>query len=135
MHHATRNALASIGIVMLAGMAACGDARAPLAQDVSTGLSDRADPDRGRRLMMEKGCVACHVVPRVRAPIARVGPSLNNMGRQAYVNGLLANTPANLIRWLMDPPAVNPRTAMPNVGLTQTEAEDIAAFLYALPDG
>lgn len=83
---------------------------------------------------MEKGCVACHVVPRVRAPIARVGPSLNNMGRQAYVNGLLPNTPANLIRWLMDPPGVNPRTAMPNVGLTLSEAEDIAAFLYALPD-
>ena len=34
-----------------------------------------------------------------------------------------------MVRWLMDPPAVNPRTAMPDTGLRQADAEAIAAYL------
>lgn len=96
--------------------------------------SDRADPDRGRRLIAERGCTACHTVPGVSGPASRVGPPLGNMARQAYVAGLLPNTPENLVRWLMDPPAVNPRTAMPDTGLQRADAEDIAAYLMRRAD-
>lgn len=68
-------------------------------------------------------------MPGVSAPPSRIGPKLDNMARQGYVAGLLPNTPDNLVRWLMDPPAINPRTAMPNTGLQRAQAEDIAAFL------
>ena len=134
MHVPTRPTLLSLSLIAVACLAACDDAPSPLVRDDATvALLKRADPDRGRQLIVEKGCVACHVVPQVPSPVSNVGPALDNVGRQAYLSGLLPNTPANLVRWLLDPPAVNPRTAMPNVGLTRTQAEDVAAFLITLP--
>ncbi len=42
-------------------------------------------------------------------------------------------TPETLTDWLRDPAALKPGTPMPSVGLTEAEAEAIAAFLYAQP--
>jgi cytochrome c1 len=49
------------------------------------------------------------------------------------VGGVLPNTPENLMKWIQNAPAVDPLTAMPNVGVTQMDARDIAAYLYAGP--
>lgn len=129
-HHASI-LLAFATLIMLGG---CGEDRPPLAPLGHTGqLPGDADPARGRRLISEHGCIACHVVPGVRGPASRVGPRLDNVAGQAYLSGVLPNTPENLVRWLMDPPAINPRTAMPDTGLRTADAEDIAAFLLSLP--
>jgi cytochrome c1 len=48
------------------------------------------------------------------------------------IAGELPNTPENLVRWLRNPPGVEPGTAMPNLGLSQTQAQDIAAYLDSL---
>lgn len=123
-------ALAAISL-----LGACQDDEPPLfPADATGGLRLHADADRGRRLIAERGCTACHTVPGVSGPASRVGPPLGAMARQAYVAGLLPNTPENLVRWLMDPPAVNPRTAMPDTGLQRAQAEDIAAFLMRRAD-
>jgi cytochrome c len=45
---------------------------------------------------------------------------------------VLVNTPENMRRWLKDPPAVDPKTAMPNVGASDEDIRDLAAFLYTL---
>jgi cytochrome c len=45
---------------------------------------------------------------------------------------VLPNTPANMLKWLHDPPAVDSLTAMPNVGVTPADARHIAAYLYTL---
>ncbi|MDH0681467.1 c-type cytochrome [Achromobacter animicus] len=125
--------LPALAAMLLLG--ACQEDKPPLfPADAAGGLRERADPDRGRRLIAEHGCTACHTVPGVSGPASRVGPPLGNMARQAYVAGLLPNTPENLVRWLMDPPAVNPRTAMPDTGLQQADAEDIAAYLMQRAD-
>lgn len=125
--------LPALAAMLLLG--ACQDDKRPLfPADAAGGLREGADPDRGRRLIAERGCTACHTVPGVSGPPSRVGPPLGNMARQAYVAGLLPNTPENLVRWLMDPPAVNPRTAMPGTGLQQADAEDIAAYLVRRAD-
>jgi cytochrome c1 len=42
----------------------------------------------------------------------------------------LPNTPDNLVRWLRDPQAVSPQTIMPDLGLGEPQARDIAAYLY-----
>ncbi|WP_254598486.1 c-type cytochrome [Achromobacter piechaudii] len=126
--------LIMLGVAALSLLAACGEEREPLAQGLSaSALPQDADSARGRALVVSRGCLACHAIPTVRGPSSAVGPPLGEIGSQAYLTGLLPNTPANLVRWLMDPPAINPRTAMPNVGLTQTEAQDIAAFLLSQP--
>jgi cytochrome c1 len=48
------------------------------------------------------------------------------------VAGELPNTPQNLVRWLENPPVIEPGTAMPNLGLSEQQARDIAAYLYTI---
>jgi cytochrome c1 len=65
-------------------------------------------------------------------PGNNVGPPLDRIATRGYIAGVLANTPQNMVRWLRDPPAVDARTAMPDLGLSEAEARDIAAYLYTL---
>lgn len=88
----------------------------------------------GRVLIAQKGCGGCHIVPGVRSATGRIGPSLEGVGaRQRIAGGAVAITgPEDLTAWLLDPPALKPGTAMPNVGLTPEEAANITAYLLLL---
>jgi cytochrome c2 len=86
----------------------------------------------GERAIYNRGCGACHVIPGVRAARGVVGQSLLEFSQRTFIAGELPNTPDNLVRWLMDPPAVRPATAMPNLGIGTDEARDMAAYLYSL---
>lgn len=90
------------------------------------------DAARGRELMMDYGCGACHRIPGVTNAGTMVGPPLDDYAQRGYVAGLLPNRAANLIAWLRDPPAVNPGTAMPDLGIGDEEALHMAAYLYTL---
>ena len=92
----------------------------------------RADPERGRVLIADYGCHACHRIPGVRQASGSVGPPLDGFGRRAYIAGILPNRPMLLTWWLRDPPALDPRTAMPALGLSEPEARHMAAYLYTL---
>jgi cytochrome c2 len=89
------------------------------------------DPQRGREAIAAHGCGACHHIPGVREARGRVGPKLEGLREQIYIGGVLPNEPESLIRWIQDPPLHSPRTAMPNLGVTEQEARDIAAYLYS----
>ena len=117
---------------MLATLAACGEPQVPLAAPGQPGALPGADIARGRARIAEYGCVSCHAIPGVRGPGARVGPPLDHLASRAYLAGVLPNTPANLVRWLRDPPSVSSHTAMPNAGLSEADARDIAAYLLTL---
>jgi cytochrome c len=82
--------------------------------------------------MQSSGCAACHVIPGIRRPRGVVGPTLDAFAARSYIAGMLPNTPPNLVRWMIDPPAVTPGTAMPALGLNEAQAQDIAAYLYTL---
>ena len=90
------------------------------------------DPDRGETAINTYGCAACHTIPGVHGANALVGPPLTQFGSRTYVAGVLQNTPDNLVRWIQDPPAINPHTAMPNLHVTPSDARDIATYLYTL---
>jgi cytochrome c len=89
-------------------------------------------PEFGQALIAEYGCTACHAVPGVGALSGTVGPTLAGFGARAYIAGRLPNRPTKLMLWLLDPPSIDPGTAMPGLGLTEVEARDIAAYLYTL---
>lgn len=91
-----------------------------------------ADSGTGGALIVQFGCGACHRVPGIRGAIGLVGPPLDAWGRRTYVAGRVGNTPENLVRWLLDPPSIDPETAMPNLGLSEAEARHVAAYLYTL---
>lgn len=91
-----------------------------------------AQPDRGPALIEAYGCGSCHTVPGVENARGTVGPPLSQFGRRAYIAGTLHNDPENLILWLRKPQSVLPGNAMPDTGLSQRDARDVAAYLYTL---
>lgn len=90
------------------------------------------DPAQGARVIREIGCGACHHIPGIPNARGVVGPPLLYWSRRSYIAGSLPNSPANLIRWVMNAPAVEPETAMPNLDLNEQQARDVAAYLYTL---
>lgn len=88
------------------------------------------DAARGREVMIRYGCGGCHAIPGIRGASGNVGPGLGDFGQRMYIGGQLPNTPEHLIAWLQDPPRYAPGTAMPDLGVTEAEARDIAAFFY-----
>jgi cytochrome c1 len=99
-------------------------------------LRDRAEAltggnvERGRHAFIGAGCGGCHTVEGVAQAHGLVGPPLDGIAVRAMIAGKLANTPANLERWISSPQSVNPGTAMPDMPLAPQETRDIAAFLY-----
>lgn len=91
-----------------------------------------ASTSRGRQTIVAMGCGNCHTIPGIREARGRVGPSLGGIADRSIIAGHLPNTPDNMIRWIMDPPAINPQTAMPKLGVTAAPARDIVAYLYTL---
>ena len=91
----------------------------------------------GKELIQNYGCGACHIIPGVQGARGLVGPPLLYFGRRTMIAGELPNSPDNLVRWIQNPRAIEPKTAMPNLGLTEDQAYDIAAYLYTLrgPEG
>jgi cytochrome c1 len=51
---------------------------------------------------------------------------------RVYIAGRVTNTAPNLVSWIRNPKATDDRTAMPNMGVTEKDARDIAAYLYTL---
>lgn len=93
------------------------------------------NPYAGREKIREYGCDACHTIPGVPGANALVGPPLAGIGGRMYIAGILTNTPEHMVRWIVDPRALDSATAMPKVGATETDARDIAAYLYTLSSG
>lgn len=101
-------------------------------QKSATVAVPQGNAERGELLVARYGCAACHALPGALNQGANVGPPLFGMARRGYIGGVLPNTPDNMVRWLQDPPQVDPRTAMPSLGVSAAEAADITAWLYTL---
>ena len=99
----------------------------------------KGDAGKGQALVMELGCLGCHVVDEnlldLKAPkdLAQYmddweyrrarsqGPQLAGTGSKTTVNWLYA--------WLKDPHAYHPKTKMPSLRLSDQEAADVAEYL------
>lgn len=79
------------------------------------------------------GCGSCHRMPGIPGATGRTGPPLKEYHRQVYVAGILLNTRETLARFIEDPQAIDPRSAMPNVGVTAEEATLLADYLRSEP--
>lgn len=118
--------LSTVALLVCAALAS-GCAKEEPASRVAGG-----DPERGRLLVQQYQCAACHFIPEVQGPNGDAGPSLESMGRLSYIAGSIPNQPENMIRFLQNPPAVKPGTLMPALGITDDEARHMAAFMYSL---
>jgi cbb3-type cytochrome oxidase cytochrome c subunit len=86
------------------------------------------DATRGKWVVDNRGCKACHVVGASDKGEGRhgahFGPELNQVGSKL--------TPAWLYAWIKDPKSVWPDTKMPSLRLSDQEAADAAAYLATL---
>jgi cytochrome c len=89
------------------------------------------DPARGPALIRRYGCGGCHTISALTGADGKVAGPLDGLRQRVYIGGVLPNEPSNLVRWIVSPRDFSPRTAMPATGITETEARDVAAFLYA----
>lgn len=94
-----------------------------------------ADAERGRALIEEVACGACHEIPGVSWPKGRLGPSLVRFDDIGLIAGALPNTPENLARFVRNAPEAKPGSTMPPMPVSEEQARDIAAYLYGLNDG
>ena len=132
---AKRTALAGIAVALAAGAGGAYGAyeykRQERAKSEAAALTG-GDPDRAPQLISRYGCAGCHTIPGVRAANGLVGPPLQKFADRVYIGGVLANRPDNLVRWIVNPRAVSPKTAMPRTGISEAEARHVAAYLLTL---
>ncbi|WP_198351303.1 c-type cytochrome [Flavisphingomonas formosensis] len=93
-----------------------------------TGGSVRA----GKAAFGRYGCGSCHLISGMSGADGQVGPSLDRVATRAELAGHLANVPANMERWIQHPQLVAPGNGMPETGVSDPDAKDIAAYLYTL---
>lgn len=106
---------------------ACVCARSPARAPIVGG-----DAARGAVVIAGAGCGACHAIPGVRGARGVVGPPLDGFAERAFIAGEVPNAPEELVRFLINPRAVEPNIAMPALGLDAQQARDVAAYLYTL---
>ena len=87
---------------------------------------------KGKLAIARYGCASCHTIPGVHGASALVGPSLEHIANRTYIAGVLQNTRRNMLTWIQNPPGVDEKTAMPNLGISTGDAQDITSYLYTL---
>jgi cytochrome c len=90
------------------------------------------EPSRGPDKIRKYGCYTCHTIGGVDGANGLVGPPLNGISTRVFIAGELPNTPENITHWIQHPRSVEPHTAMPEMGVTDEDSRDIAAYLYTL---
>jgi cytochrome c len=89
-------------------------------------------PERGKQQIVAYGCGSCHIVPGIPQAKGLVGPPLTHFASRAYIAGEVPNNPQFLTQWIAVPQSIEPGTVMPNLGVSEGKARDIAAYLYTL---
>jgi cytochrome c2 len=134
MPYSLRFVLLLLGLASLAGVASVivlyrqDAAQARTTAEQITG----GDVESGKTAILRYGCGACHEIPGVAGAVGAVGPPLTAIGVRAEIAGVLANDPQSLTRWIRNPQDVIPGNGMPDQGISEGEARDIAAYLYTL---
>ena len=88
--------------------------------------------DVGRQKIEYLGCASCHSIPGVGDRAARVGPPLDHIASRAYIGTGILNDPTHMVAWIQNPRQLNPQAGMPNLHINETDARDIASYLYTL---
>ncbi len=119
-------AVVALGMLVLSACAAASAQAIPIQQ------APAGDPARGAAAMQGYGCGSCHIIPGVAGARGTVGPPLVGIGGRSMIAGRLPNTPENMMRWVMHPQQVSPGTDMPELGVNESTARDITAYLETL---
>jgi cytochrome c1 len=139
MHRRLKHPMAVQWLLLVGALALAACAPGAAGQGMAQGGESRqseyvagGDPRRGAAAIRAYGCDSCHKIPGIVTANALVGPPLDQWADRHYIAGKLPNEPQFLIQWIRYPQAIEPGTAMPNLGVTEQDARDIGAYLYTL---
>ena len=121
-------------LLLLTLAVACSQAESPAPPpQPAAAQSVAGDAERGRTLIPQYACNACHIVPGTTGPQGSLAPTLAGLASRPTISyGAVQNTPANLRQFIQNPASLNPQTAMPPIGIPDNDAQDITAFLMTL---
>ncbi|HET8746306.1 MAG TPA: c-type cytochrome [Ramlibacter sp.] len=112
---------------------ACGpEAQRPAVPPVTVAAPAPPDVERGRRALNQHACNACHIIPGVTGSNVYVGPPLEGIASRQFIAGTLLNSQDNMVRWILQTQQVKPGTAMPQLGVQEHDARDMAGYLATL---
>jgi cytochrome c len=109
------------GAALMLALAGCAGERPP-----------DGDAKSGRLLLRQFGCGTCHRIPGVADAQGNVGPPLDGVSRRVYLAGRVPNSAERMARWIRNPKAFDPQTAMPELGVGEEHARDMVAYLRTL---
>jgi cytochrome c1 len=118
----------TVALILALGAGGCGSG----VSNGEGGVVAGGDPQRGADVIRARECGTCHVIPGIRGAEGHVAAPLTQMGRRTFIAGILTNEPDAMVKWILDPQALDPQTAMPDLGLSEQQARDAAAYLYTL---
>lgn len=113
---------APVAVVLVAVAAGCGRGTAQVA-------IPGASASHGRALIEYYGCGSCHMIGGIATANGHVGPPLENFLDRQSIAGKLPNTTDALVQWIQHPQRISPGSIMPDLGVTEAQAKDIAAYL------
>jgi cytochrome c len=126
-----RTRLSLVWVVLAVLATGCDRLTRTEVQRAST-LTSGGDARLGRFEIRKYGCNACHQIPGIPGARGLIGPPLDGIRDRYYIAGEITNTPDNLMLWIQHPRQVESHTAMPEMGVTEQDSRDIAAYLYTL---
>jgi cytochrome c1 len=126
-----RPALVELGLALAIALAmsACRYPEPSAPEAARSVQADRQMIARGEAAFRDHGCGACHRLSGVAGADGTTGPPLDDLATRVYIAGHLPNSEAQRQRFIERPHEVDPRTAMPSVGLSSEDARAIARFL------
>ena len=89
--------------------------------ELKRATKEQGDPEIGKQLVKDLGCLGCHSAEGAKAN--NHGPELIHMGSKVSREWLF--------NWLKDPKHYSPDTRMPNLRLSDEEANHITSYLLA----
>src|SRR5215475_9155439 len=86
----------------------------------------------GRDVFFSTSCINCHAIKETKAN-GQFGPDLTHlMSRETLGAGVVPNTMENLRTWVRDPQTIKEGCNMPDMQLTDTQLNQIVAYLLTL---
>ena len=89
---------------------------------------------RGVTVIVQRGCGSCHTIPNIPGASGTIGPNLQGVADRKQIAGgaVPNNSVEDLAKWIQNPQALKPGTAMPTLGLSEDEARAAAEYLSTL---
>lgn len=126
-------AVALVSALLAGGACGAANAQAPRGETPDPKApAGAASVERGRALLAQYQCGSCHTIEGVPAARGQFAQTLSAWSRRSYIAGRLPNRPDVLVRWITAPQALVPGTAMPSMGVSPSDAQAMAAYLFSL---